>query len=238
MDIHSYCSFCKAPVTRRAQSVTANVQRHFCNMECKSGFQKLAKPVTREWLEAKYETEGLDCVQIGRLVCRDPKSVWNWLKDFGIKTRPRGGNWAQIPKGGFKGKKHTPEFRAKLSQYAKETGRVPYKPSVGSYMKGRKGKDTPSWKGGLTPERQSFYASEEWKEACKAVWHRANARCERCGKHHNIAEVRGTFHVHHIVSFMVRALRAEPSNLALLCKECHRFVHSRKNEAKEFLKGK
>ena len=237
MDIESNCAFCSAPVTRRAQSKAANVKRHFCDMACKAGFQKLARPVTREWLENKYVIEGLDCVQIGRIVGRDPKSVWSWLKDFGIPTRPRGANWRQLPHDGFKGKKHTAEAREKLSRIAKAEGRVPYDPAVGSYMKGRKGASTPNWKGGITPDRQAFYLTEDWREACKAVWARAKARCERCGKHHNVTEVRGTFHVHHIVSFKVVALRAEPSNLVLLCRECHRFVHSRKNIGKEFIKG-
>jgi len=43
------------------------------------------------------------------------------------------------------------------------------------------------------------------------------------------------FHVHHIVSFAVRELRAAVSNLALLCEDCHRFVHSNANTACEFL---
>jgi predicted HNH restriction endonuclease len=49
-------------------------------------------------------------------------------------------------------------------------------------------------------------------------------------------ESRGTFHIHHVVSFMVRELRAEPDNLVLLCKKCHLFVHSRKNKTSEFIK--
>ena len=198
------------------------------------------KPVSGDWLRAHYSLMGMDLVQIGALLNKDPKTIWAWMKHYGLPTRPRGG--ATLPhafKAGdpsaFAGKRHTTETRAYISDLAKRTGRVPYDPAVGSYMKGRKGADTPNWKGGITPERQAFYASDEWREAVKTVWARADAKCERCGVHHNTAKRRGTFHVHHIVSFMVRELRAVPSNLVLLCKPCHLFVHSNANTDKQFL---
>jgi len=239
MDIHTTCSFCGAPVVRRQQSKSANVKLHFCNKECKANYQKLARPVTKEWLEEHYLAKGLDCVQIGRMVSRDPKSVWNWLKDFGIPTRPRGSNPPPVGSGEnnpFYGKKHTAETRERLSQIAKADGRVPYDPAVGSYMKGRRGEDTPGWKGGITPERQAVYSSLEWTEAVKAVWARTDARCGRCGIRHNTKTRRGTFHVHHIVSFSVPELRTDVDNLVLLCKPCHYFVHSRANINSEFIK--
>lgn len=235
--IHSACAFCGKPVSRRSQGASKNVQRHYCDISCKSEFQKLAKPVSREWLETKYVTEGLDCVQIAMLVSRDSKSVWNWLKDFGIPTRPRGHDTSRLPHGHKPGAfKHTQEAKDKMRAQAIADGRVPYDPTVGSYMKGRKGAASTNWKGGVTPERQALYSSPEWAEAVKAVWARANASCERCGVHHNTTEKRGTFHVHHIVSFAVKELRAETSNLALLCNICHRFVHSRANVLREFIR--
>lgn len=240
MDIHSECAFCGKPVTRRRQAESRNVRLHFCNMQCKSDYQRQAKPVTREWLVQKYQIELLDCVMIGRLVSRDPKSVWNWLKDFDIPRRPRGSDARQhFIKGEpnlFEGRSHTKETRDRLRKISIAQGRLPYKKENGPPWKGVTGAKHPNWKGGLTPERQAFYASDEWKVAVKAVWARANAYCERCGKHHNEASSRGTFHVHHIISFMVRELRAEVSNLVLLCSTCHRFVHSRANTDRVFIK--
>src|SRR5574341_544494 len=80
------CAFCGKSVTRKSPGK----QRSFCDNKCKSEFQRLAKPVTKEWLIQKYSVERLDCTQISKMVDRDSKSVWNWLKDFGIPTRPRG----------------------------------------------------------------------------------------------------------------------------------------------------
>ncbi len=199
------------------------------------------KTVSRDWLFAHYSLLGLDMVQIGGMLQKDPKTIWSWMRHYGIETRPRGGHTSPNAfRPGepnlFAGRRHTPETRARLSAHAKATGRVPYDPAVGSYMKGRSGADTPNWKGGITPERQAFYLTDEWRDAVKAVWSRSDAACERCGKRHNTIESRGTFHVHHIVSFMVRELRAIPSNLVLLCKPCHLFVHSGRNTEKQFIK--
>lgn len=194
------------------------------------------KPVSRDWLDVRYTTERLDCVQIGAIISRDPKTVWSWLKYYGIQTRGRGTH-GHLRKGRPSGFRLSPQTRAKLSAIAKADGRVPYDRALGPYMKGRRGAAATNWKGGVTPERQAFYSSEEWKTTCKAVWKRADAHCERCGRDHNVERERGSFHVHHIVSFAVRELRAEPSNLSLLCAPCHRFVHSKRNVRRELLQG-
>lgn len=235
MDLYVKCSFCSADIVRRAQGKTKNVRTHFCDLNCKSEYQKLAKPVTREWLEDHYVNQKLDCVQIGRIVSRDPKSVWNWLQDFKIPTRTRGSNWQQLPSGRAPGFKLTDEHKARLKAISKADGRVPYLVDGKHWLKGKRGEEVPSWRGGLTPERQAVYSSQEWIEAVKVVWSRDNATCQHCHKHHNTTENRGTFHVHHIVSFMVRELRCAPSNLVLLCAKCHRFVHGARNKTKKFL---
>jgi len=134
------------------------------------------------------------------------------------------------------GKHHKEETKQRIRKIAIETGRVPYDPKVGSYMKGRKGKDTPNWKGGITPERQVAYSSKEWVDAVKGVWARDKAICQRCGKNHNETKNRGTFHIHHVVSFEVKELRTSVDNLVLLCAKCHRWVHGKKNVKNEFIR--
>lgn len=242
MYIHSTCAFCGEPVIRHTQSKSANVKIHFCNNDCKSEWQKLQKPVTKEWLYEHYVTKGLDCSEIGRMVSRDPKSVWNWLKGFGIPTRPRGSDKRQqIKKGAvsfFKGKKHSQETKDRIRAISIATGRVPYNPEIGSYMKGKKGASTPNWKGGVTPERNAFYSTPEWKKVVPQVWKRDNAICQRCKLDHRSIPVseRGTFDIHHIVSFEVKELRCVLSNLILLCEKCHYWVHSNENVNKEFIR--
>jgi len=216
----------------------------YCSRKCKSEWQRTQKPVTRDWLIQKYVTDGMDCPAIARIVGRDPKSVWNWLKDLDIPTRPRGSSYASQPQFAFwihglpspmTGRSHTPEFRARMSALCKATGRVPYDPAVGSYMKGRSGAQSTNWKGGITPQRQALYASPEWKAAVKAVWKRDDATCQRCMIRKNKA--RDTpFDIHHIVGFACKELRSEVSNLVLLCEPCHYWVHSSENVNRDFIK--
>ena len=95
-------------------------------------------------------------------------------------------------------------------------------------MFGKCGAYNPHWKGGVTAERQAFYSSTEWKSACSCVYQRDNAQCVRCSSKDDL-------HIHHIVSFADTDLRAEVSNLVLLCVKCHRFVHSKKNINQEYI---
>lgn len=196
-----------------------------------------------EQLRRWYWDERKNCVEIGSLVGRDPKTVWSWMATAGIPTRRRGGasspgSFSPGQVSAFKGKRHTLANRERFRTISIADGRVPYLKNGKHHLKGKRGADTPNWKGGHTPERQAFYSTAKWRAACVAVWHRADAKCERCGADHRLLtkEERGSFHVHHIVSFRVRALRADPTNLALLCAGCHRFVHSKANESREFLK--
>lgn len=196
---------------------------------------KKPKPFEKQWLEARYVGEQMDCAQIGRLAERDPKTIWSWLRYYGIPTRPRGSNVGQLPKGRAAGFSLSAEHKQSLRAARLKDGRAPWMKD-GKHWLQHEGAVHPNWKGGITPERQAFYACGAWRESVKAVWKRADAKCERCGRHHNTTERRGTFHVHHIVSFAVPALRAEVSNLALLCKPCHLFVHSAKNASGDFIK--
>lgn len=95
-------------------------------------------------------------------------------------------------------------------------------------MYGRTGENNSNWKGGVTPERQDFYASQEWKSACAEVYKRDNATCQKCGAKEKL-------HVHHVIGFANKEIRADANNLVLLCVKCHRFVHSRKNINQEYI---
>lgn len=107
---------------------------------------------------------------------------------------------------------------------------------------GASGKDNPmygmtggknhNWKGGCTPERQLFYVSQEWAEAASTVWKRDKAHCVNCGA----SSTERKLHIHHIVSFSVAELRTDVNNLILLCFCCHRWVHSKKNSKKLYIK--
>jgi len=243
------CHWCGKRLIRKKQSVS--VKYHFCDLQCKANHQRTQKPVTKEWLYEHYVTKGLDTGQIGRMVNRDPKSVWNWLKDLGIPTRPRGGNknYKSGPgaAGGFFGKHHSEETKKKLRERVRtdaerqkhresklKSGRVPYLKN-GKHWLHTVGKEHhPKWKGGITPERQALYASEEWSRAARSAKKRDEYTCQRCGKRKRKGDGL-SFDLHHIVSFECIPLRAVASNLVYLCEPCHYWVHGAENTEGRFI---
>lgn len=236
-----------------------------CSRECAAELRRQWKPVSKEWLEERYLREGLGTVQIARLVGRHPKRVYEWLVNLGIPLREKWQGNAPRAKPYHDAAWLREQYEKKgrtLADIGRECGATPLTvlkylrkygiPSRTSYeslkltgkardvrgpknwMFGRKGALAPSWRGGCTPERQAFYDTPEWADAVKAVWRRDKATCQRCGKKKENPEEE--FCIHHIVSFAVKELRVVLSNLLLFCKPCHKWVHSRKNKRKEFIK--
>ncbi len=101
-------------------------------------------------------------------------------------------------------------------------------------MYGKTGAENPNWRGGITPERQALYSSEEWATVVVKVWKRDEATCQRCREHKTAGM---EFHIHHIKGFACVELRTYTPNLVLLCDKCHHFVHSKANTEKEFICG-
>lgn len=233
------CEICGTFVRKPWSASTPGTPR-YCSRDCKAEGQRQQKPVTREWLHQKYIVEGLGAPEIAALVGRNSKRVWEWLRDYGIPTRPRGKTpQTKSFQAGHKlgvSRVYTAETREKLRQARKRDGHVPYLKNGQPYMRGRTGPLSPTWKGGITPERQAVHGSSAWKAAVRAVWRRDNATCQRCGKRQTSKRERGTFDIHHIVGFEVVELRCAVENLALLCEDCHYWVHSKANTRREFLK--
>lgn len=202
-----------------------------------SGPPVKARPTDAD-LRRLYVDEGRTCPEIARGIGCDPTTVHYWLKAAGIPTRPRG-NLANMG-----GKRRAPGWRPTPAQVENvkaatiRRGGVPYLKDGKHWLAGKAPQDNPNWKGGVTAERQAFYNTKPWKVACVAVYARTNGFCERCGTDsRKVKRTPRQFHIHHIVSFAVEALRAEPSNLALLCRDCHFWVHSRANVDRVFLRA-
>lgn len=231
------CAYCGAQLIRKQE-----MSRYFCNIQCKSEWQKRAdKPVSEEWLRDAYLVLGMNCTQIAHEVSRDPKSVWRWLRGFGIETRKRGTTGNHVYALGVP-RVLTDAGREKLSAQAKaaraKDKRHPAYIDGVHWLKHPKhaGRKAAAWKGGITPERQSLYSSLEWKDAVKAIWRKQDAKCANCGLDCRTLDYkRRAFAIHHVDSFKIAARRADPTNLVLLCRQCHLWVHSRKNTERRFL---
>lgn len=168
---------------------------------------RVPKPYwNKEWLYNEYVVKFRSTKDIAKeFGCRDT-NIQYFLAKFSIPTR------------------NTEEIRS-----------IKYWGSKGQTnpMYGRTKSRNPNWKGGITPERQDFYSSLEWKQFSKKIWRKYRGTCVRCKMHQSKCE--NKFHIHHIKSFRYVELRMLESNVVLLCKECHSFVHSRKNINHEFI---
>lgn len=161
----------------------------------------------KEWLNQHYCIEKISTGEIAKMFGVTDSAILFWMRKHGIKRRT------------------VSESRAIKHWGCSGTDNP---------MWNKRGKLNPRWLGGITPERQEFYTSQEWKNACYDVWKRDNATCQRCGV------VKGDngcipFHVHHIVGFADKELRADVSNLVLLCEACHLFIHSKRNTTNELI---
>lgn len=229
------CEFCNKVLLR----YPTKTKTYFCNIKCKSDWQILQREklgFTKEWLKDQYFNKGKTCNDIAREIGRDSKRVWEWFKQYGIPVNPRGTHWEKnlvIDGTTFLGKKHTENSKGKIRDASLLDGRVPYIKNGEHWLK-QDGAVHPNWKGGITPQRQSLYCSEEWAIAVRAVWKRDNATCQVCGKHQSQLRSK-KFHIHHIESFVVVEKRADVQNLVLVCPTCHHFLHSKKNISNKFI---
>ena len=236
MNIKTNCAFCDNGLVRKTKSKTG---MYFCNIECKRQWQLNQKPLNKEELYELYVIQRKSANEIADMVKRNPKRVWEWLKEYNIETRPRGTDYGQNFKKGdeskFKGHHHTMEIRNKIRGLRLKDGHVPYLINGVHWLKST-GRKPANFKGGVTPLRQNIYNSIEWKECVKYVWKKYNATCELCGLNYKDVDRRHVkFHIHHLYAFAdYPELRTEKDNLILLCDKCHRFIHSNKNKENKF----
>lgn len=211
-----------------------------CSMECRIQNEAHPRLLDADWLREQYVTLEREVEAIAAEVDRSRKVVEKWLHRHGIPVCPRGKhkNCRRIKVGDpnpMTGRRHSAESRLLMSEVAKASGRLPYKAENGPPWKGKTGQDHPRWTGGHTPERQAFYATEEWSHAARTVYARDLATCQHCGKCRNDDRSQ-PFDIHHVVPFGYEPLRAVVGNLVLLCEPCHYWVHGRGNVGSLFIK--
>lgn len=140
----------------------------------------------------------------------------------------------------MKGKKHNEETRKKMRQARKQyfcnhPGRIwteeqKLKQSKTLKQVAKKGPESASWKGGITPENHKLRSLPEYEDWRKSVFERDKYTCQKCGDNKG-----GNLQAHHLEPFAdCLDLRFTIDNGLTLCENCHRLVHykpdSRKNK--------
>jgi hypothetical protein len=97
-------------------------------------------------------------------------------------------------------------------------------------MYGKRGEKHPNWAGGVTPFRQSLYASYEWGQFALFVFRRDQGNCQVCGG-------KGK-DIHHIIPLRrAPMLIMDPANVILLCKKCHKKMQGKERRWENRLFG-
>lgn len=177
---------------------------------------KPLKP-SKEALEAEY-AKARSIYELAKLYECSPATVSLWMKAYGIKAAPTKGRKLSpehrekvvktLQCGANKGKKHSPETRAAMSE-------------------ARRGENNANYKGGITKRVRALRDTPEYKAWRKAVLDRAAGRCDICGRE-------APLEAHHIVSVFKDFSKAlDTENGMALCHECHKEADKKgkRNEA-------
>jgi thymidylate synthase (FAD) len=97
-----------------------------------------------------------------------------------------------------------------------------------------RGELSPNFVDGSSPDRQMMYSRCEGKEFIREALRVGNYICARCFADKTKDN---PLNVHHLKPWAGNPLlRFELSNVVVLCRKCHRYVHSKNNTTKEFIK--
>jgi HNH endonuclease/NUMOD3 motif len=188
--------------------------------------------LSREWLYQNSVVERLSVPKIAALAGCGTWKVFDRMKKYGVPRNKVGFNLSRAGTDNimkqpdvvnpFKGKKHKPETKRKLSEAAS----VP-KPHIrGSKngMFGRTGPSNPNYIDGSSKDRFSSENNRKMRDVIKTVLTRDGGKCVKCGKGKSDSV---KVHTHHLKPWAGNpALRFDPNNVVTLCKPCHNKTHT------------
>jgi hypothetical protein len=240
-NLFKVCPICKKEFHIKKSSLNI---RKFCSQKCYAFFKRGKVP----WNKGKtgYATNKKGKKYPNFIPWNKGKkgimpAPWNKAKTWSKEIRDKISKANKGRISWIKGKHHSPKTIAKLKNSLK--GRKAWNKGLhiqvdnsklinwikkhGSWSKGKKfpersGKNSPVWKGGITPLNERIRKSLEYKQWIKSVFKRDNYTCQKC------FNIGNKLQTHHIKSFSTNPeLRFIVDNGITLCKKCHLKIHSK-----------
>lgn len=196
----------------------------------------------KEWLVDMYLKKNKSAKSIGAIVVCSKYSVLRALKNFNIPIRVRTNVHNLLVEKEWIKKAYVNDNMS-LTQIAKIASSTPgniwtilrqmgivtrsYKEGLAArFPQKRMGKNSPAWKGGVTPLNHIIRTSKEYKMWRLAVFERDNYTCQMCKKRGGYLEA------DHIKQFAhYPELRFSVDNGRTLCKECHKKTPTHSNKS-------
>lgn len=125
----------------------------------------------------------------------------------------------------------TTEFKKGIIPWNKNLKGIHLNPETEFKEGQHKGKDNPSWKGGITPLNRLLRASSKYKIWRELVFLRDNFTCQNPNCKFCYNKIGGRLHAHHIKSFAeYYELRFDINNGITLCKNFHRSLRGKEKQ--------
>jgi hypothetical protein len=162
----------------------------------------------KHWLLERYTTRRQSAAEIAVAAGCTENNILYWLAKHGIPRRS--------------------VREARAAKYWGATGSA-------NPMHGKTGALNPRYVDGSSPERQRLYVQGVGRAFLRDVLKRDHYRCRRCD-----APKRGpkSLHVHHVRPWAGNPdARLDMANAITLCRPCHSWIHSKANNAGEYLDG-
>lgn len=192
----------------------------------------------KDWLEEQYLTKQRTYEDIGNEIGVTKYGVYHAMQRYGIKARNHSSQHLQLNDKEWLRKMYVNELLS-TKQIADLIGATVG--AVGSslihmgiklrsakegwhtrFPDGRHDKDTPNWRGGISPENMRIRSSQEYKLWRKAVFERDNYTCRFCGARNGNGKTI-ILHADHIKPFaFFPELQFDIGNGRTLCIDCHR----------------
>lgn len=218
------CGYCQSPLVHISPYKRRRISSGFdvyCNSGCATKRRSPSTKITKE------------CTQCGKyfIVKR-----CNLIKGCGVYCSRTCQHKGQVKKQHRTCKTCGISFMASLAEIKKGNGTYCSLSCLGkdlsrlrtgelNPMFGKKGEESPSWRGGITPAREKLCNTPEWKKAARLVISRDKC-CRLCAKKGVINT--SYRNIHHIDPFCRAFLfRCDPGNLIWLCKHCHRKTYGK-----------
>lgn len=74
-----------------------------------------------------------------------------------------------------------------------------------------------------------YWLTPKWLSIREDIIKEQGNKCKKCSKDVVIAR-----HIHHLITANISTFRYDKNNLIMVCEDCHKWIHSKKNKNKEY----